>query len=96
MPFVVLASNDAFLGANHTRGEQALSWAGLLWRSILHISHSCQTFEHLGARLAIEVNRLVLVILGVEQQGFQAEGLSFEPTILDVVVRGGVVHEVLN
>ena len=38
----------------------------------------------------------MLVILGVEEHGFQAERLTFEATILDVVVRRCVIHEILN
>ena len=40
--------------------------------------------------------RLVVVILGMKKERFEAKRFAFEPSVLDVVVGWSVVHELLH
>ena len=82
--FVVLTANDAFLGGDHTRSQHTPTRSCVLRRTGLLWDHGHHT--HRLRASSIRIQRLVLVILGMEQHGFKAERLTFEATILDVVV----------
>ena len=93
---IVLTSNDTFLGTCHTWCNQASSWSSMLRRPILVIGKACQS-ECFGSRpLGVRIQRLVLVVLRMEQQRFQAKRFALESTVLNVVVRWSVVHQVFD
>lgn len=90
---VVLASNDTLLSASHSWGEHTIAWSHLLGRFVDLISHcqSCQSHLELlvtasVVTLGLGIERLVLVVPCVQEQGLQAERFAFEPTVLNVVV----------
>lgn len=98
IPLIVLTTNDAFLRTGHAWTQQSRAWSALLRRLV--VLGGCEIGDTVhdapGPTRAVRVQCLVLEVARVQEQGLQPERLAFEPSILDVIVRGCVVHEVLN
>lgn len=60
------------------------------------LCQASQALNHVRSARIGMIDRLVLVILCMEQQGFEPERFAFKPAILNVVVRRGVVHQIFN
>lgn len=93
VPLVVLASNDTLLSASHSWREHTIARSHLLGRFVDLIRHcqSCQSHLELlvtasVVTLGLGIERLILVVPCVQEQGLQAERFALEPTVLNIVV----------
>ena len=72
LPLIVLTSNDSLLGSSHARSKQSLAGTCMLRRSVLVLCQASQPLNHVWSTLiGSSVNRLVLMILCVEQERLQ-------------------------
>lgn len=97
---IVLTTNDAFLCTSHARAQKTSSRAHLLWRLVLLGSYLGDTVHH-GDRVKLiaskdRIESIVLEVASVQQQSLQSERFALKAAVLDIIVRWGVIHEVLH
>ena len=100
LPFIFLAADDTFLGTQEPRRYHIHARADLLRRSVQLLilpSHVCEPSK-LRHRATTWVKRLclALILLRMQEHGFETHRLALESSVLNVVVRRGFVHEVLD
>ena len=97
---IFLTTNDAFLCTSHARAQKTSSRAHLLWRLVLLGSYLGDTVHH-GHRVKLiaskdRIESIVLEVASVQQQSLQSERFALKAAVLDIIVRWGVIHEVLH
>ena len=92
---ILLRPNDASLRCRLASAVDQLIISGVLRRSVVESRILISGVEQSSLRIGRIQSRLI-VLLGMEQEGFQTERLTFESAVLNVIVGWSVVHQLLH